>query len=390
MRNNADWLLQLGAIDFMRDVGKHFTVNYMMAKESVQVRMEAGISYTEFSYMLLQAYDYRELFVREGVTLQVGGSDQWGNITAGIELIRRTEGGEAHALTFPLVTTSSGTKFGKTNRAASGSIPSGRRRTSSISSGSTSTTAMQSILKFFTLLSRQEIQDLARAVVERPEGREAQQALARDVTTRVHGAERRNCRGSFAAPVRQGGSVVTVGEALDALTRKFRSRSCPSCRMWSMVSSHWALSRRKERRGGLSSRVAPQSTDAACRCCGFSRRPIAGPVLPASGKAHGIRSRQDSGLARAGKAEHLATFGDDVHLAHRIFAEGDDMPDVVHLPLATVGHLARLHPEAFDPARAVIGIEVMSGYRRNTPAAIHKYHRSRSTLLRCARNSPSA
>ncbi len=124
MRNNADWLVPLRAVDFMRDVGKHFTVNYMLAKESVQARIESGISYTEFSYMLLQAYDYRELFLRDGVTLQVGGSDQWGNITAGMELIRRTEGG----------------KFGRRKRAMSGSILSVRRPISSTSSGSTWTT----------------------------------------------------------------------------------------------------------------------------------------------------------------------------------------------------------------------------------------------------------
>ena len=98
----------------MRDVGKHFTVNYMMQKESVKSRLDEGISYTEFSYMLLQAYDFLELHRRDGVTLQVGGSDQWGNITAGIELIRKVDGAEAHALTYPLVTTASGTKFGKT------------------------------------------------------------------------------------------------------------------------------------------------------------------------------------------------------------------------------------------------------------------------------------
>src|SRR5438045_9063422 len=102
----------------MRDVGKHFTVNYMLAKESVQARIEGGISFTEFSYMLLQAYDFLELYRREGVTLQIGGSDQWGNITAGMELIRRGEGKTAHALTMPLVTTASGSKFGKTEAGA--------------------------------------------------------------------------------------------------------------------------------------------------------------------------------------------------------------------------------------------------------------------------------
>src|SRR5215475_6552988 len=112
--DNAEWLVSLKAVKFMRDVGKHFTVNYMLQKDSVQGRMEAGISYTEFSYMLLQAYDFLELRRRHDVRLQMGGSDQWGNITAGIELIRRTLGLEAHAITAPLVTTAAGTKFGKT------------------------------------------------------------------------------------------------------------------------------------------------------------------------------------------------------------------------------------------------------------------------------------
>ena len=120
MRNNADWLTALGAIEFMRDVGKHFTVNYMLQKESVKTRLAAGISYTEFSYMLLQAFDFLELWRRDGVTLQLGGSDQWGNITAGIELIHRAEGTEAqgHALTLPLVTTAGGAKFGKSEAGA--------------------------------------------------------------------------------------------------------------------------------------------------------------------------------------------------------------------------------------------------------------------------------
>ena len=125
--DNAEWLLALNAVDFMRDVGKHFTVNYMLAKESVKARVESGISYTEFSYMLLQAYDYLELYQRVGVTLQLGGSDQWGNITAGLELIRRATGGEAHGLTLPLVTTAAGTKFGKTEE---GSVWLDERQTS--------------------------------------------------------------------------------------------------------------------------------------------------------------------------------------------------------------------------------------------------------------------
>jgi tyrosyl-tRNA synthetase len=190
MRDNADWLRPLKAIDFMRDIGKHFTLNYMLAKESVQMRMDSGISYTEFSYMLLQAYDYRELFVRDGVTLQVGGSDQWGNITAGLELIRRTEGGEAHALTFPLVTNSSGTKFGKTE---SGNVWLDPDRTSPYQFYqfwiNIDDRDAPRYLRFFTLLSRQAIQDLENEIAERPQDRAAQRTLARDMTARVHGDE---------------------------------------------------------------------------------------------------------------------------------------------------------------------------------------------------------
>src|SRR3989338_6507244 len=112
--NNAEWLSALELLPFLRDVGKHFTISHMLQKESVKQRLDSGISYTEFSYMLLQAYDFLELFRRHECELQLGGSDQWGNITAGIELIRRVEGAEAHGLSAPLVTTSAGTKFGKT------------------------------------------------------------------------------------------------------------------------------------------------------------------------------------------------------------------------------------------------------------------------------------
>ena len=116
--NNADWLVEQRLVDFLRDVGKHFTVNIMLQKESVKARLDAGISYTEFSYMLLQAYDFLHLFRKEACTVQVGGSDQWGNITAGIDLIRRVEGGEAHGLVAPLFTTATGAKFGKTEGGA--------------------------------------------------------------------------------------------------------------------------------------------------------------------------------------------------------------------------------------------------------------------------------
>ena len=190
MRDNAAWLRPLKAVEFMRDVGKHFTINYMLAKDSVQSRIEGGISFTEFSYMLLQAYDFLELNRRDGVTLQMGGSDQWGNITAGLELIRRVEGKTAHALTMPLVTTASGSKFGKTEEGAVWLDPA---RTSpykfyqywiNIDDRDTG-----KYLRLFTLLSRAEIESLDKLIETSPEKREAQQALARDVTARVHGDE---------------------------------------------------------------------------------------------------------------------------------------------------------------------------------------------------------
>ena len=190
MRDNASWLTKLGAVDFMRDVGKHFTVNYMLAKESVQSRIEGGISFTEFSYMLLQAYDFLELYRREGVTLQIGGSDQWGNITAGLELIRRVEGATAHALTMPLVTTASGTKFGKTE---SGTVWLDPAMTSPYKFYqfwiNVDDRDVGRYLRFFTLLPRTRIEELDAAVASAPEKREAQQTLARDVTSRVHGDE---------------------------------------------------------------------------------------------------------------------------------------------------------------------------------------------------------
>lgn len=190
MVDNAEWLTQLKAIDFMRDVGKHFTVNYMLQKESVKGRMEAGISFTEFSYMLLQAYDFLELRRRHDVRLQMGGSDQWGNITAGIELIRRTVGAEAHGVTFPLVATAAGTKFGKTE---SGAVWLDPARTSPYKFYqfwiNVDDRDVGRYLRFFTLLPRAEIETLDAGTVQHPEKREAQRALARDVTARVHGAE---------------------------------------------------------------------------------------------------------------------------------------------------------------------------------------------------------
>jgi tyrosyl-tRNA synthetase len=190
LRNNYEWLSTLGAIDFMRDVGKHFTVNFMLGKESVKARLESGISYTEFSYMLLQAYDFLELHKREGVTLQTGGSDQWGNIVAGCELIRRTLGEEAHGVTLPLITTASGKKFGKTE---AGAVWLDRALTSPYRFYqfwiNVEDADAGRYLRYFTLMEREEIAGFEQVVAQRPERREAQEALAMDVTSRVHGTE---------------------------------------------------------------------------------------------------------------------------------------------------------------------------------------------------------
>ncbi len=188
MRNNADWLKPLGAIAFLRDVGKHFSINLMLAKDSVRSRLDEGITYTEFSYMLLQAYDFLELSRQEGVTLQIGGSDQWGNITAGTELIRRATGSEAHGVTMPLLTNADGRKFGKSE---GGNVWLAPERTSPyrfyqfwINSDDRD---VGRNLRFFTLLPQAEIEQLELASRERPEARLAQQTLALDVTARVHG-----------------------------------------------------------------------------------------------------------------------------------------------------------------------------------------------------------
>lgn len=187
--NNVSWLGSLSLMDFLRDTGKHFSVNYMLAKDSVKSRQDDGISFTEFSYMLLQAYDFLELNRREGVTLQIGGSDQWGNITAGLELIRKSTGTTAHAMTLPLVTNSDGSKFGKS---AGNAIWLDAARTSPYKFYQYWIGAddrdVSRFLRYFTLLSLDEITALDSAVRERPETREAQRALAYDVTARVHGA----------------------------------------------------------------------------------------------------------------------------------------------------------------------------------------------------------
>jgi len=188
--NNADWLVKQSLVDFLRDVGKHFTVNVMMQKESVKARLDAGISYTEFSYMLLQAYDFLHLFRDRGCTIQVGGSDQWGNITAGIDLIRRVAGGEAHGLVAPLVTMASGAKFGKTE---AGAIYLDPALTSPYKFYqfwyNVDDRDVEAYLKLFTLLPRPDIEGQIKTHKNDPSRREAQAKLAIEATTMVHGKQ---------------------------------------------------------------------------------------------------------------------------------------------------------------------------------------------------------
>ncbi|WP_010277485.1 tyrosine--tRNA ligase [Paenibacillus senegalensis] len=188
MASNYDWLAPLDVITFLREVGKNFTVNYMLAKDSVNSRMADGISFTEFSYMILQAYDFYKLNKEQHCTLQIGGSDQWGNITAGLELINKMGGGEAYGMTMPLVTKSDGKKFGKSE---SGAIWLDRNKTSAYQFYqfwiNTDDQDVVKFLKYFTFLTKDEIEALAVEVQERPEQRAAQRALAREVTAIVHG-----------------------------------------------------------------------------------------------------------------------------------------------------------------------------------------------------------
>lgn len=208
--NNADWLAKLSLMEFLRDTGKHFTVNYMLAKESVKRRIEQedGISYTEFSYLMLQAFDFLTLFDRYRCTLQLGGSDQWGNITAGCDLIRKLRGGKAHGLVMPLVTTAAGVKFGKTEAGAVWLDPA---RTSDFQFFqfwlNTDDRDAVKYLKYFTFLTEEPVTALERELAAAPEKRVAQRELAREVTRLVRGDEA-VARAERASAILFGGSMV--------------------------------------------------------------------------------------------------------------------------------------------------------------------------------------
>lgn len=217
--NNADWLRPITMMEFLRDVGKHFTVNNLLGKEAISRRLESdeGISFTEFSYPLLQAYDYLVLYDRHSCTLQMGGSDQWGNILAGIDLIRRLRGARAHGLVFPLVTTSSGVKFGKTE---AGAVWLDAKLTSPYRFYQFWLNAddrdVVTYLKFFTWLAKEEVDQLEQSLKTAPEKREAQRRLAREVTAMLHG-ETELAKAERASEVLFGKEIsgLSVNEILD-------------------------------------------------------------------------------------------------------------------------------------------------------------------------------
>ncbi len=211
--NNADWLLKLNLVSFLRDIGKHFTVNYMLAKDSVKSRLERedGLSFTEFSYMLMQSYDFLYLFENENCILQTGGSDQWGNITAGAELVRKVTSKSAYGLVYPLIKKSDGTKFGKT---ASGGVWLNPARTSSYNFYqfwlNTDDRDVINYLKYFTFLTEDEIDDIAEEQNQFPERRFAQRKLASIITNTVHG-ETAMAAAEQASQVLFGGSLSGLG-----------------------------------------------------------------------------------------------------------------------------------------------------------------------------------
>jgi tyrosyl-tRNA synthetase len=222
--NNYDWTASLSTLDFLRDIGKHFPVNRMLARDVVKSRLDSGISYTEFSYVLLQSMDYLNLYRDYGVHLQTGGSDQWGNLTAGVELIRRVEGVRVHALATPLVTKADGTKFGKTE---TDTVWLDAEMTSPYEFYqfwlNTDDADVVALLKYFTFLEREEVEALEREVAEKPAARTAQRALADDVTARTHGLEQTALVKAAAAALFGSGDL----QRLDAETLSAALRAAP-------------------------------------------------------------------------------------------------------------------------------------------------------------------
>jgi len=214
MVNNYDWTENLSTIDFLRDIGKHFPVNRMLAREVVRSRLESGISYTEFSYVLLQSMDYLNLYRDHGVTLQFGGSDQWGNITGGVELIRRADGGRVHAFATPLITRADGTKYGKTEGGALWLDPEMMSPYAFYQFWlNVEDEKVGELLRIFTFLSREEIEALESRHAESPFRREGQRVLAQEVTGLVHGQDETTQAQAAAAALFGGGELTGLNAA---------------------------------------------------------------------------------------------------------------------------------------------------------------------------------
>jgi len=260
--NNADWLLPLNLVDFLRDIGKHFSVNAMIAKESVRWRLEErgqGISYTEFSYMLLQAYDFYYLYAHRGCSVQAGGKDQWGNIIAGIDLIRRMSGGSAHGITFPLLTTASGVKIGKTEgTTGSEMVWLDPEMTSPYRMYqywiNTDDRDVIQFLRLFTFLEISEIRELEERMHQRPEEREAHRKLAFEFTQLAHGAKAAQAA-QEASEILFGGEVQAISEeGFETLATEVPSTAIPKERLQDgiplvdiLVETHLAKSKRAAR-----------------------------------------------------------------------------------------------------------------------------------------------
>ena len=308
--NNLDWLGGITLLDFLRDVGKHFTVPYMLAKDSVSARLDAGLSYTEFSYMLLQAADFQHLYRTMGVELQVGGADQWGNITAGLELIRRTAAGptgeaaEAFALSYPLLLDPSGAKFGKTSVGTSVWLDPARTSPYAFYQFLVDRpdTEVGKLLRLFTIMDRAEIEALEAEQAAHPESRPAQRALALDLTTRVHGV----AETERAVRVSQ----AVFGEEPDPRSGRARRR-CTTCSTTatspprtspagrSGSPSRAGCSRRTARRAGRSPGRLLDQRRAGRGARGRGARADRRPVAPPS-RAGAVGSASGSARARAG------------------------------------------------------------------------------------------
>ena len=282
MVNNYDWTASLSTIDFLRDIGKHFPVNRMLARDVVRNRLEDGISYTEFSYVLLQSMDFLNLHRDYGVTLQFGGSDQWGNITAGVELVRRADAAKAHAFATPLVTKTDGTKYGKTEGGALWLDP---QMLSPYAFHQFWLNAedekVGELLRIFTFLSREEIEALEQQTAEKPFLRLGQKALADEVTTLVHGAEETERAKAAAAALFAGGDLST----LDAGTLASALREAGSAQV--------------RRDGGLPTIVDLLVESGLCKSKGDARRTVS------EGGAYANNERVSDAEWRPGESDLL-------------------------------------------------------------------------------------